>query len=45
VKILISSQHFWPENSRINEVTLLLFELGHHVDILTGLPNYPKGEF
>ena len=44
MRILIISQYFWPENFRINEVAEELVKLGHKVYILTGYPNYPKGE-
>jgi len=45
MRILIVSQHFWPENFRINSIALSLSNLGHKVDVLTGKPNYPKGEY
>lgn len=45
MKILIVSQYFWPENFKINDIALGLTERGHEVSVLTGLPNYPKGEF
>lgn len=44
-RILVVSQHFWPENFRINDIVDFLIEKGHKVDVLCGLPNYPKGEF
>ena len=44
MRILIITQYFWPENFRINEVSEELVKLGHEVSILTGYPNYPKGE-
>ena len=44
MKILIVTQHFWPENFRINDFALELKQQGHQVTVLTGLPNYPKGE-
>ena len=44
MRILIITQYFWPENFRINEVSEELVKLGHKVHILTGYPNYPKGE-
>ncbi len=44
MKILIISQYFWPENFRVNELSEELNKLGHQVTILTGFPNYPKGE-
>ena len=45
MKILIISQYFWPENFKINDLALGLKEKGHEVIVLTGIPNYPKGEF
>ena len=44
MRILIITQYYWPENFRINEVSEELVKLGHKVHILTGYPNYPKGE-
>jgi len=45
LRILIVSQHYWPEGFRINEVTQTLVERGHLVEVLTGKPNYPEGSF
>ena len=44
MNILIVSQYFWPENFRINDLVLGLQERGHHITVLTGLPNYPGGK-
>ncbi|WP_197082696.1 glycosyltransferase family 4 protein [Bradyrhizobium sp. LTSP885] len=44
LRVLVVSQHFWPENLRINEVVLSLRSCGVNVEVLTGQPNYPKGE-
>ena len=44
MKILLISQYFWPENFRVNELTEDLVRFGHKVTVLTGYPNYPKGE-
>ena len=44
MKILIVSQYFWPENFRVNELSEELIKLGHDITVLTGYPNYPKGE-
>lgn len=44
-RVLIVCQHFWPENFRINDIADYFVEQGHAVDVLCGLPNYPKGEF
>ena len=43
MKILITSQHFWPENFRITDIAETLVKEGNDVTVLTGLPNYPKG--
>ena len=43
MKILIVSQHFYPETFRINDIAFSLSKMGHHVTVLTGLPNYPSG--
>ena len=45
MKILIVSQVFWPENFKINELCIELVNRGHEVSVITGKPNYPKGEF
>lgn len=44
MRLLILSQYFWPEDFRINDLARSL--RGHDVDttVLTGKPNYPKGE-
>lgn len=43
-KILIVCQHFWPESFRINDIADFLVEKGCDVEVLCGLPNYPKGK-
>ena len=44
MKILIVSQYYWPENFRVNDLTLELVQRGHDVTVLTGIPNYPGGK-
>ncbi len=44
MKLLVVSQYFWPENFRINDVVKALSEKGVEVEVLTGKPNYPRGE-
>ncbi len=44
-RILVVSQHFWPENFRINDIVKGFMEDGIEVDVLCGLPNYPDGEW
>ena len=44
-RILVVTQHYWPENFRINDVVEGFVADGIAVDVLCGLPNYPKGEW
>lgn len=43
LNILIISQYYYPEQFRINDICEGLVKQGHHVTVLTGLPNYPEG--
>lgn len=45
MKILIVSQYFYPEEFKINDLARDLVARGHQVSVLTGKPNYPKGEY
>ena len=45
MKILIVSQYFYPEEFKINDLAETLVLKGHEVTVLTGKPNYPKGEY
>lgn len=45
MKVLIVTQYFWPEDFRINDLALGLKRRGWDVTVLTGKPNYPRGEF
>jgi glycosyltransferase involved in cell wall biosynthesis len=44
MNILIVSQFYYPEQFLINDIAPELVKQGHTVTVLTGLPNYPKGE-
>lgn len=44
MRLLVVSQYFWPESFRVNDIVTELRARGHHVTVLTGLPNYPDGE-
>ena len=44
MRILVVTQHFWPEDFRINELSKDFIEKGHDVTVLTGHPNYPEGK-
>jgi colanic acid biosynthesis glycosyl transferase WcaI len=44
IRLLVVTQYFWPENFRINDLVNELVRRGHHVSVLTGVPNYPDGQ-
>jgi len=44
LKILLLTQYFWPESFIINDLVKTLVSQGHHVEVLTGKPNYPDGD-
>ena len=39
------TQYFYPENFKGNDIAFELVKRGHHVDVLTGIPNYPEGKY
>lgn len=45
MRVLVVSQYFPPEPSRIGDFASGLAERGHEVTVLTGKPNYPSGDF
>ena len=44
-KMLVVTQHFYPESFRINDLVKGFVEDGISVDVLCGIPNYPSGEW
>lgn len=44
-KILVVSQYFYPEQFRINDICETWVKKGYEVTVLTGIPNYPEGDF
>ncbi|WP_299125632.1 glycosyltransferase family 4 protein [uncultured Tenacibaculum sp.] len=45
MKILFISQYFYPESFKGNDIVFDFVKKGYEVTVLTGKPNYPKGEF
>lgn len=43
-KILIVTNHFYPEVFRVNDVAFDLVTKGHDVTVVTSVPNYPEGK-
>lgn len=44
-KILVVTQYIYPENFKSNELVFEMAKRGYHVDVLTGIPNYPEGVY
>lgn len=44
-RILIFTNHFFPENFRVNDVAFELAKQEYQVTVFTGIPNYPQGKF
>jgi len=43
MRLIIVSQHFYPDSFRVNDIALALHERGHQVRVITGLPDYDAG--
>jgi len=43
MRLIIVSQHFFPDSFRVNDIALALCEQGHQVRVITGLPDYDAG--
>ncbi len=43
MNILIVSQHFYPDNFRINDISAELAQRGHDVTVVTSTPDYATG--
>ena len=44
-RILIYTNHFYPEQFKINEVVDWLSKEDFHIRVITCIPNYPSGKF
>lgn len=45
MRVLIVTNHFFPEVFRVNDVAFELAKQGHEVTVITSIPNYPQGRF
>ncbi len=45
MKILVISQYYYPEPFRINDICEELVRRGNEVQVVTGMPNYPMGDY
>ncbi|MBP5317797.1 MAG: glycosyltransferase family 4 protein [Paludibacteraceae bacterium] len=45
MKVCIFTNHFYPEDFKVNDVAFELVRRGMDVTVLTAVPDYPKGRF
>lgn len=45
MKLLIVTNHFYPESFRVNDIAFDRAKRGDNVTVLTGIPDYPEGRF
>lgn len=45
MRVLLVTQYFYPENFKSNDIAFELVKRGYKMDVLTGIPNYPKGSY
>lgn len=45
MKICVFTNHFYPEDFKVNDIAFELAKLGHEITVLTAIPDYPKGKF
>lgn len=45
MRILVVTNHFFPESFRINDIAFEMQKRGHEVRVLTAIPDYPEGRF
>lgn len=45
MRLLIVTNHFYPESFRVNDIAFDRAQRGDDVTVLTGIPDYPEGHF
>lgn len=45
MRVLLITNHFYPEEFRCNDLAFELCRRGHRVTVLTAIPDYPQGKF
>lgn len=45
MKLCIFTNHFYPEDFKVNDIAFELEKKGHDVTVITAVPDYPKGKF
>ena len=45
MKICIFTNHFYPEDFKVNDIAFELVKKGYDITVITAVPDYPKGKF
>ena len=45
MKLCIFTNHFYPEDFKVNDIAFELIQKGFEVTVITAIPDYPKGKF
>lgn len=45
MKLCIFTNHFYPEDFKVNDIAFELAKRGYDITVLTAIPDYPKGKF
>ena len=45
MKICIFTNHFYPEDFKVNDIAFELAKCGYEITVLTAIPDYPKGKY
>lgn len=45
MKICIFTNHFYPEDFKVNDIAFEFARRGHDITVITAVPDYPKGKF
>ena len=43
-RILVYTNHYFPENFKVNDIVQHLDDQEYYVKVITGIPNYPTGK-
>jgi glycosyltransferase involved in cell wall biosynthesis len=45
LRVCIFTNHFYPENFRINDIAFEFAQKGYEITVITAIPDYPQGKF
>ena len=45
MKLCIFTNHFFPEDFKVNDIAFDLQKKGFDITVITAIPDYPKGKF